>query len=474
MNTVPSPDRRTFFKTLTLSGLTFSGIAGFGCSREPGSPEKIQARHWDIIVLGGGPGGVPAAVSAARNGARVLLVERYGFLGGMATTALVLPYMKYSAGGQYIIRGLFEEFLDLMEQHGAIKKMNPTKEELIRLNTFTTDLEDRAHFDDEPMKHLLDRFVLDSGAELLLHTAAIGVLKEGADIRAVRIFHKGGVEDLSADIFIDSTGDGDIAAWSGAQVEVGRGAPDNACQPMTMSFRMARVDFKKLPDGKEINRLFDEAKKRGEIKNPRENILKFYTVHDDVMHFNSTRVVGESALDGWSLTRAEVEGRRQVDELARFLKKSIPGFENAYLQKSGSQIGIRESRRVKGKYELNADDVVKGNKYDDGVACGSYAIDIHNPTGTGTHMVYLAEGIYYNIPYRCLLPAGVDNLIMASRCISASHEANSSLRVMPTIWAIGQAGGTAAALAIKGKIKPGAVDAAELRKLLTEQKAVVG
>lgn len=462
------PKRRFFFKTLTLAGLAFSGIPGFASAQSSG---KAKMKHWDVIVVGGGPGGVPAAVAAARNGARVLLVERYGFLGGMATSALVLPYMKYSAGGKFIVRGLFEEFLDLMEQNGAIRKKNSTKEVQVRLNTFNTDLEDRAHFDDEPMKHLLDRFVLDSRAELLLHTQAIGVLKEGNAIRAVRVFHKGGVEDLSADVFIDSSGDGDLAAWSGAKVEVGRGAPDNACQPMTASFRMAKVDFSRLPDGKEINLRYDEAKKSGKLTNPRENVLKFFTVHDDVMHFNSTRVVGESALDGWSLTRAEIEGRRQVEELSRFLKENIAGFENSYLMKTGAQIGIRESRRVIGKYILNADDVVKGRKFEDGVACGSYAIDIHNPAGTGTHMIYLEEGINYTIPYRCLLPEGPENLIVASRCISASHEANSSLRVMPTVWAIGQAGGTAAALAIKGKVKPGAVKVTELRGKLTEQKA---
>lgn len=468
-----SSTRRFFFKTVALSGLVFSGIPGLSCSRGEKGVKKATMKHWDVIVLGGGPGGVPAAVAAARNGARVLLVERYGFLGGMATAALVLPYMKYSAGGKFIIRGLFEEFLDLMEKNGAIKKMYPTKEELIRLNTFTTDLEDRAHFDDEPMKRLLDRFLMESGAELLLHTQAIGVFKNGDTIQAVRVFHKGGIEDLSADVFIDSTGDGDVAAWSGAKVEIGRGAPDNACQPMTASFRMARVDLKRIPDGKEVNRLFDEAKKRGELSNPRENVLKFYTVHDDVIHFNSTRVVGESALDGWSLTRAEVEGRRQVEELAGFLKKNIAGFENSYLMKTGSQIGIRESRRVLGKYILNKEDVIQGRKFEDGVACGSYAIDIHNPLGTGTHMVYLAEGIYYHIPYRCLLPEGPDNLIVASRCISANHEANSSLRVMPTVWAIGQAGGTAAALSIQAKVKPGLVKATELRKTLLEQKAFI-
>ncbi|GAG08127.1 unnamed protein product, partial [marine sediment metagenome] len=271
--------------------------------------KSTKIKHWDVIVSGGGPGGVPAAVAAARNGARVLLVEAYGFLGGMATTALVLPYMKYSAGKNLIVRGLFEEFLDLLEQNGAIKRMRHTDEELIRLNTFTTDLEDRAHFDDEPMKWLLDRFVLDSGVDLLLHTKAVGVIMKNGAIKAVRVFHKGGVEDLSAEIFIDSTGDGDIAAWAGAKIEIGR-REDNACQPMTTSFRMANVDIERMPDGKEVNRLFNKAKKSGEIKNPRENVLKFFTVHPDVIHFNSTRVIGKTSLDGWSMTEAEIEGRR--------------------------------------------------------------------------------------------------------------------------------------------------------------------
>jgi hypothetical protein len=473
MHGAHSSCRRFFFKKVALSGLAFSGIAGFSNARGGKNTGKKALKHWDVIVLGGGPGGVPAAVAAVRNGARVLLVERYGFLGGMATAALVLPYMKYSAGGKFIVRGLFEEFLDLMEKNGAIKVAHTTDAMQIRLNTHPTDIEDRANFDDEPMKRLLDRFVLESGAELLLHTQAVGVLRDGTSVRAVRVFHKGGIEDLSADVFVDSTGDGDIAAWAGAKVEIGRGAPDNACQPMTASFRMADVDFSRIPDGGEINRLFDEAKKNGEMTNPRENVLKFYTAHDGVMHFNSTRVLGESGLDGWSLTRAEVEGRRQVEELAGFMKKKIAGFEKAYLSKTGTQIGVRESRRVLGAYVLTADDVVAGRKFDDGISCGSYAIDIHNPSGAGTQMIYLKEGVYYHIPYRCLIPEGPDNLIVASRCISATHEANSSLRVMPIIWGIGQAGGTAAALAVKGKVKPGAVDVVKLRATLTSQKAFI-
>lgn len=450
-------DRRFFCKTVALSGLAFSGVSGLAFAQGVG---KAKMKHWDVIVLGGGPGGVPAAVAAARNGARVLLVERYGFLGGMATSALVLPYMKYFAGDRFIVRGLFEEFLDRMEANGSIKN-------LFSIGGHPT----RTCYDDEAMKRLLDRFVLDSGAEMLLHTQAIGVLKEGKDIRAVRVFHKGGVEDLSADIFIDSTGDGDIAAWAGATVEVGRNAPDHACQPMTACFRMAGVDTSRIPEDKEISRLYDAAKASGEVKNPRENVLKFTTVHDDVIHFNTTRVVGESALDGWSMTRAEIEGRRQIEDMVRFLQKNVAGFEKAYLQKTPAQIGVRESRRVIGKYVLTEKDVIEGRKFDDGVAACSYEIDIHNPSGTGTRLVYLAEGVYYQIPYRSLLPLGVDNLIVASRCVSSTHEAHSSLRIMPTVWAIGQAGGIAAALALKGKVKPTGVNVTELKKMLVEQKA---
>jgi hypothetical protein len=460
--------RRLFFRNLCLTGLVFSGVKGLSGDAEASSGDSKKVKHWDVIVVGGGPGGVPAAVAAARNGARVLLVESYGFLGGMATAGLVLPFMKYSAGNKKIVRGLFEEFLDLLEQNGATVRKKYTDAELIRLNTFTTDLEDRAHFDDEPMKWLLDRFVLDAKVDLLLHTRAIGVLRQDDAIKAVRVFHKGGIEDLSADIFIDSTGDGDIAAWAGGKVDIGR-KPDNACQPMTTSFRMANVDIGRIPDGKTVNKLFDAAKKSGEINNLRENILKFFTVHPDVMHFNSTRVTGKSSLNGWSMTEAEIEGRRQVDELSRFLIKSIDGFENAYLMKMGTQIGVRESRRIMGLYTLKAEDVIKGRKFDDGVSCGSYAIDIHNPSGTGTKMIYLDEGIYYHIPYRCLLPTGIDNLIVASRCVSATHEAHSSLRVMPTVWGIGQAGGTAAALCVKHKVEPSDVDATELRKILVKQ-----
>jgi len=431
--------------------LIFSGITGRTSNQK--TKKWIKTKHWDIIVVGGGPGGIPASVAAARNGARVLLVERYGFLGGMATSALVHPFMKYKAGETVLTRGLFEEFVNRLIANQAM-------------------LADRQHFDSEPMKWLLDRFVLDSQVDLLLHTQAVGVLRERKKIKAVRIFHKGGFEDISAEIFIDSTGDGDLAAWSGAIVEIGREG-DHQCQPMTLNFRMANVDINAMPTGSEINRLFDEAKARGEVTNPRENVLKFLTVHPDVIHFNTTRVIGKSVLDGWEFTEAEIEGRRQVTEMVGFLKKYVKGFENSYLMQMGTQIGVRESRRVIGKYVLTADDVLSARHFNDGIACASYPIDIHNPTGTGTDIRQLKEGTYYTIPYRCLLPVGVDNLLIASRCISATHEAHSSLRIMPVVWSIGEAAGTAASLCLKSQITPTELEAAQLRQKLLQQGAFV-
>lgn len=445
-------NRRAFLKTLSLSGLAFSGISGFFPANAE-TKESIKTRHWDVIVVGGGPGGVPAAVAAARNGAKALLVERYGFLGGMATSALVHPFMRYHAGETIITRGLFEEFINLLEENNAI-------------------LEDRKHFDAEPMKWLLDRFVQNAGVDLLLHSQAIGVLHADQQIKTVRVFHKGGVEDFSADIFIDSTGDGDLAAWGGAQIEIGRPA-DGAFQPMTTSFRMANVDVARMPDRQEINELYWQARDAGEVTNPRENVLKFKSVHPDVIHFNTTRIVGKSALDGWEMTDAEIEGRRQVDDMVRFLKKHVAGFEKAYLMKMGTQIGVRESRRVIGGYVLTAEDVLEARHFADGIACASYPIDIHNPTGTGTEIKRLKEGTWYQIPYRCLLPNRVKNLIVASRCISATHEAHSSLRVQPIVWALGQAGGTAAAMCVKDKILPRDVNPATLRDLLKQQGAFV-
>jgi hypothetical protein len=228
-----------------------------------------------------------------------------------------------------------------------------------------------------------------------------------------------------------------------------------------------------MPDRKEINRLFDKAKADGRVHCPRENVLLFYTTRPGVVHFNTTRVTGRSGVNADDLTAAELEARRQAHELARFLISDVPGFEKAYLQQSGAQIGVRESRRIRGDYTLTGDDVVQGRKFPDGIARCNYPIDIHSPTGAGTVIREVPAGDWYEIPYRCLLPVGVDNLLVAGRCVSATHEGQSSLRVMPQCFAMGQAAGTAAAVAVQRTCRPREVPAEELRAALLGQWQIV-
>jgi hypothetical protein len=241
---------------------------------------------------------------------------------------------------------------------------------------------------------------------------------------------------------------------------------------MTMSFRVAGVDRDRLPSRQAINEIYKDAVSRGEITNPRENVLFFDTVQSDVIHFNTTRIVMKDATNAKELTEAEIIAREQSWEMFDFLKKHISGFENSYLQVTAPQIGIRESRRIVGKYVLTEGDVLAGKKFDDSICYNAYDVDIHNPAGTGTIIKSLDKGDYYGIPFRCLLPLGVDNLIVAGRPISSTHEAHSSLRIMPTCTAMGEAAGIAAALSMKNNIKPGDIDVQDLRQKLFDNKAI--
>ncbi len=451
-------DRRFFLKTITLSGLAFSGVSAFaGFYKEEEKVQSKEVKSWDVIVVGAGPGGVAAAIAAARNGARVLLVEQYGFLGGMATSALVHPFMPYTTKDKVLTQGSFSELISKMKAAGAAGD----------------DLRWHGNMmiDSEPMKRILDQMCIDAGVNILFHGSLMGVLMDKQKVKAIRVLHKGGVEDLSADVFIDSTGDGDLAAWAGAPYEIGR-KEDHATQPMTLCFRMGNVNFKEI-DWDGIQKAYKDAKAKGEIKNPREDVLMFTCMQDDVLHFNTTRIIGKTSLDAWSMTEAEIEGRRQVEEMVVFMKK-MKGFENAYLQKTASQIGVRESRRIMGSYILTDEDVVTARHFEDGIAASNYPIDIHNPTGAGTIMKHLKPGEFYTIPYRCLVPLKTENILVASRCISATHEAHASARVMPVVWSLGQAAGTAAALCVKKNIQFSFVDIKELKEQLKNQGAFLG
>ncbi|ACL70067.1 FAD-dependent oxidoreductase [Halothermothrix orenii] len=415
--------------------------------------------EYDVIVCGGGPGGIAASIGAARMGKKVLLVERYGFLGGGATAMLVNPFMTYYSGERQIIRGIFQEIVE------RLKDMNAFGNSLMKETPWA--------FDPEAFKVVADRLCSENGVNIHFHAMLAGVETCGNEINSIKVVTKGGLKKLKAKIYVDSTGDADLAYLAGVRVEKGR-PKDGLTQPMTLNFRMANVDLERMPSRGEITEKYIEAKEKGIIDCPREDILFFFTTNPGVVHFNQTRVIKHDPTDSESLSKAEIEGRRQSWELSRWLIKNIPGFENAYLQQTATQIGIRESRRVIGDYVLTVNDLLKTRKFDDVVACGSYPIDIHNPEGEGTIMKYLEEGEWYDIPYRCLVPQNLNNLLIGSRSISSTHEAHSSLRVMPIVFAIGQAAGIAAAVSLETGKNPHRIDYRILQEELIKQGAFLG
>ena len=389
-------------------------------------------KHYDLIVAGGGLTGVSAAVRAAREGLCVLLIEKSGTLGGAISNNLVYPFMKYmtpvNGKEKVLCAGLFAEMRErehAYDASGTIVKFRP-----------------------EYFKLLLDDMVCDAGVTVLFHATLFEVKVAERYVKSVCVATAtGGVLELSADFFIDATGDGTLMAEAGCAYQLGR-EEDGLCQPMTTCFRMCGVNVEHFrADRPRLQALYKEAQERGEIQNPRENILTFSGIGEGVLHFNTTRVVKEDPTDPFAVSRAEMQARRQIHEIVAFLKKNSPDFENATLISIATEIGVRESRKLVGEYVLTADDLLSLTVFEDAVALGNYDIDIHNPAGTGTNIHYFKQGEYYSIPYRSLLPREYDNLLVAGRCLSATHEAQAAVRVMPICACMGDAAGTAIAVA---------------------------
>jgi len=406
----------------------------------------LGEKKFDVVVVGGGPGGVCAAAAAARSGSRVLLIERYGFLGGMATAGLVNPFMPYRMRNRILASRVFLELITRLERAGALAR-------------------DRRIFDDEIMKEVLDQMMARHGVEVLLHSLLTGVQRKGKRIESVTTHGKSGKMTIRGRAFVDSTGDGDLAFMAGEETETGR-AQDGKCQPMTLCFRVGgiRGSLNSFKLGDELTPSYLRAKKRGEVRNPREDVLIFGTMVPHVYHFNTTRIINLPGTDTVALTRAEIEGRRQVMEMVRFFRKRSPRFRDAYLIKMACQIGIRETRRVMGGYVLSGEDVLRGAKFPDGIARSNYPLDIHNPAGTGTIIKGVPKGDYYEVPFRCLVPRRTENLLIGSRCISSTHEAHSSFRVMPVVAGIGEAAGAAAAQMASRGIPNHRVDGTALKR----------
>jgi len=420
-------------------------------------------RNYDVIVAGGGLSGVAAAAAAAREGCRVLIAEQYGFLGGMATAGLVNPFMPYT------VRKAKYEFTRQDEvNQGIFREILENLAELDGLHP------NRRTFNEEILKLVLDRMMKKYNVKVMFHSLLTGAKRTGNKIETIAVTNKSGVTEYSAKYFVDATGDADLSMLAGCEFKIGRDA-DNLCQPMTLCFRLANVDrtkYNKEADRTAINEKYKEFKRKGLISNPRENVLVFDHMVDDVLHFNSTRIIKKCAVDAGDLSEAEVQAREQVYELFRFMKENIPGFENAQILMSAAQIGVRESRRIVGEYTITQDDLLKTIKFEDSIARGTYPVDIHNPDGSGTVIREIPYEDYYTIPYRALIPKGFDNLIAAGRPISSTHEAHSAYRVMPICACIGEGAGAAAAVAVKYNQALRDVDVKKLHEILDRNGAL--
>ena len=292
-------------------------------------------------------------------------------------------------------------------------------------------------------------------------------------ISSIKVYGKSGIMEFFADNFIDATGDAELSSLAGCEYELGR-KEDGLCQPMTLCFRLGNVDKENFCKHQAmINPLYSEFQKKGLIKNPRENLLIFENVNDGILHFNCTRIVKKNPIDPFEVTEAEIEAREQVFEIHKFLTENIPGFENARVISTGLHIGIRESRKVVGEYVLTEDDVLSLARFDDAIATANYAIDIHSPTGSGTRWHEFGNGKWYEIPYRCLIPKGMKNLLVAGRCISSTHEAQSSYRIMPFCCELGQAAGTAVGVAKSDNSDVRDIDVKKLQEKLRADGMII-
>jgi hypothetical protein len=447
------------------------------------------AAETDVLVVGGGPAGLGAALGAARAGADVILVERYGFLGGNATAALVMPLMSFHTQrqtfekhgvtnlmpddhgpGHPVIGGVLSELLErLVAAGGAVPPS---------LDTGYT-----VPFDPELFKMVALEMLHEAGVKFLFHALAGETLGKSA-VDGVVFETKSGPVVIKAQNVVDCTGDGDVAARAGAPYEIGRPG-DGLVQPMTLMFRM--VEFQQAafdayakahPDQwRGVHGLWDlvqQATEAGELDLAREDMLFFSTPHPHELSVNSTRVNRVLGTDVWDLSYAEWESRRQMRQIVSFFQRYVPGFETSYAAQSGVHIGVRETRRIVGEYQLTADDLLNVRKFDDVIARGSYPVDIHNPDGKGTVLKRIPDDEAYDIPLRALIPQEIDNLLVAGRAISGTHEAHSSYRVMPIAMATGQAAGVCAALGARTHQTPRAVASIDVQVELMRQGANLG
>jgi hypothetical protein len=439
--------------------------------REPERRLPVRGEY-DVVVLGGGPAGIAAAASAAAHGRKTLLVERYGFLGGMGTAAGVTNFcgLHTNVHGdiRQVVHGVADDLLARIDRLGGLNAPH------VVFGKIAAQAYDTAAY-----KCAADDLLLSSGVEILFHALGAGVLMERDDtVRALIVETKSGRAAVLGRIFIDCSGDGDLAAWAGAPFEHGDGA-GSMLYP-TMMFRLNGVDPIAAGDAwKTIPELMDEAERRGE-KFPRKGAIVRPMKHPTEWRINVTQMKKPdgSALDGTDageLSAGEIEGRRQALDFFAFLKRTAPGFGNAYIVDLPPQIGIRETRRVSGAYQLSGEDVLSCASFPDTIGVNGWPIEKHVAGDVQWLWPEIPQSRGFNhLPYRMLLPQDVRNLLVAGRCAAMTHEGQSAARVSGACFVMGQAAGAAAHLALKGNSPLAEISVEALQSLLEEDGAYLG
>lgn len=437
----------------------------------------------DVVVVGGGAAGIAAALAAARVGRSVILIEHQAFLGGNMT--LPLPLLGYlDRQGKQIIGGIAEELVAKLRVRGGADVHRPCP-----LHVSYTIV------DAEQLKSLLLEEMMAAGVKLLLYTTVVGVVKEGNNIQCIVVESKSGREAIRGNVFVDASGDGDLAVQAGAPYELGDGKGE--MQPPTLVFTMGGVDtdaLKRFCAGHPeffadfgyssshflqndkfiavgMRRVIEAARKAGESAPAIDRIIMFHTMSPGEMAINMTRPRAIDGTNNKDLTRGEMECRAQIPQVIEFLRRRVPGFETARLLRTSHKMGLRETRRIMGEYVLTGADIMEARPFDDAIGQASYFIDVHHGSDDGFSLEFPQK--VYGLPYRSLLPKEIDNLLVAGRCISCTREAMGAIRVMPTCMALGQAAGVAASLSARERISPKALYVHTLQSVLKEQGAIL-
>jgi hypothetical protein len=450
-----------------------------GAIREPERSTPVRGAS-DILVAGGGPAGLIAALAAAESGLKVTMVEGRSFVGGNLTIGLpILGFLSQKK--EQIIHGLPQKFIDRLRARQAASEHRPCP-----LHMGITLVEPEA------VKTVGLEMLVESGVDVLLHAQCAGVVMEEDRIRGVITESKAGREALLADVVIDCTGDADIAYRAGVPCE--QGGEDGGMQPPTLMFCLAGVDTDRLrmsiaeqprtyltdfiPNeyfGQ--NRQFIVVGLREQIRAaqaaglsiPTERTILITGLREGEVWVNMTRVKGVDGTDPGSLTAGEIEARRQIGDIFRYLREYVPGFEDCRFTRTAPFLGIRETRRIVGRYVMSRDDILSCGRFDDAIAVASYPVDLHHPKDDGCTMEWCGD--CYDIPYRSLVPLRVDRLLVAGRTISTTHEAMAAIRVMATCMAMGEAAGRAAAMSVRDKVSPADVDVRRLQAELLARGA---